>query len=69
MARSSFIVIDGKHYLWKDTLMLRRAQLAAIETARATQLALFETLHEDRRPAEERTAARRYQQPSLFDNA
>ena len=65
---ASFIVIGGKAYRWKDIVTLRRAQLAAIETARATQLALFETLHEDCRPASTRTASGRYLQPGLFEN-
>ena len=65
---SSFIVIDGKCYRWKDIVMLRRTQLAALESAKATQLALFEALHDDSRPTSERTAADRYQQPTLFEN-
>src|SRR5689334_22700997 len=67
MASLPFIVIDGKLHLWKEIVALRRTQLAALEAAKATQLALFETLHDDRRPAAERTASGRYQQPSLFD--
>jgi hypothetical protein len=34
--------------------------------AQASQLALFATLHDDRRPPAERTASGRYLQPSLF---
>jgi hypothetical protein len=40
MSRAPFLVIDGKLYRWKDILELRRAQLAAAETAEASQLAL-----------------------------
>jgi hypothetical protein len=66
MTRAPFIVIDGKLYRWKDILELRRAQLAVAGVAQASQLALFATLHDDRRPSSERTAAGRYLQPGLF---
>ena len=68
MTRAPFIVIDGKPHHWKDILELRRAQLAAAGATQASQLALFATLHDDRRPPAERAAAGRYLQPSLFDN-
>jgi len=61
MPLSRFIDIDGKRYLWRDLVALRRAQA----TPRATQPALFE-LREDYRPPGERSAAERYQAPSLF---
>ena len=64
MARPSLIVIDGKPYRWRDIQQLRREQRAATE--RAMQLALFDNLPDDSRPAHERTASDRYQQPSLF---
>ena len=67
MSRIPFVAIDGKHYLWKDILELRRAQLAASYAEMATQLALFEALREDHRPVEARTASGRYLQPNLFD--
>jgi hypothetical protein len=67
MSRAPFILIDGKAYRWKDILDLRRAQLAAA-AAQASQLALFATLHDDRRPPTERTASGRYLEPSLFAN-
>ena len=57
MTRAPFIVIDGRLYRWKDILELRRAQLAAAGAAEASQLALFATLHDDRRPPAERTAS------------
>jgi hypothetical protein len=47
---------------------LRRAQLAVAEAAQGNQLALFATLHDDRRPPVERTASGRYLEPSLFAN-
>lgn len=57
------IVLDGKAYLWRDLIRMRREQLQAI--AKARQLTLFE-LKDDSRPETHRTAARRYREPSLF---
>jgi hypothetical protein len=68
MSRAPFIVIDGRLYRWKDILELRRAQLAAAGAAGASQLALFATLHDDRRPPSQRTASGHYLEPSLFAN-
>ena len=56
-----FIDIDGRRYLWRDLVALRRAQAMP----KAEQPALFE-LRDDHRPAGERSAAERYQAPSLF---
>jgi hypothetical protein len=58
-----FIDIDGKRYLWRDLVRLRLEQRAAAR--RGEQPALFE-LHEDCRPAADRTAAGRYLEPSLL---
>jgi hypothetical protein len=58
-----FIDIEGKRYLWRDLLELRREQKRAF--ARAQQPTLFE-LRDDHRPVTERTAAGRYREPSLF---
>jgi hypothetical protein len=66
MSRAPFLVIDGRLYRWKDILDLRRAQLAATGAAEASQLAPFATLHDDRRPPAERTAAGRYLHPSFI---
>ena len=63
MAASRFIEIDGKRYLWRDLVQLRREQQKA--RARAQQLALFE-LKDDAKPATQRTAAGRYLEPTLF---
>ena len=63
MSALRFIEIDGKRYLWRDVLQLRREQKKA--HARAQQPALFE-LKDDRRPSAESTAAGRYLEPSLF---
>lgn len=63
MTRLKFIEIDGKRYLWREVLQLRREQRKAY--ARAQQPVLFE-LKDDCRPVADRTAAGRYQEPSLF---
>ena len=57
------IVIDGRAYVWRELVKMRREQLQA--HARRKQLTLFE-MKEDHRPEAHRTAAGRYQQPSLF---
>lgn len=44
MTRLRFIVIDGKRYLWRDILQLRREQRRA--HAAAQQPALFELRHD-----------------------
>ena len=61
MALPRFIEIDGRRYLWRDLVALRRAQA----TPAAEQPVLF-TLREDHRPAGERNAAGRYSEPNLF---
>jgi hypothetical protein len=61
MARPKHVVIDGKSYLWRDILRLRRAQA----TQEPVQPALFE-LKEDTRPASQRKADGRYHEPTLF---
>jgi hypothetical protein len=58
------VEIDGKRYLWRDLLKLRREQK---EARRRAQLTLFE-LKEDRRPETQRSAEGRYSQPLLFKN-
>jgi hypothetical protein len=64
MSRPAFVEIDGKRYVWRDIVTLRRAQLAAVRQAQ--QPALFK-LTDDRRPASQHTAAGRYREPLLFD--
>jgi hypothetical protein len=61
MALPRFIEIDGRRYLWRDLVALRRAQA----TPAPEQPALF-ALREDHRPAGERTATERYSEPNLF---
>ncbi|MGD0142026.1 MAG: hypothetical protein ABSC92_02595 [Rhizomicrobium sp.] len=63
MTAPRFIVIDGKRHLWRDILKLRKEQVQA--AANAKQPALF-VLVDDSRPRAERTAAGRYNEPSLF---
>jgi hypothetical protein len=57
-----YIEIDGKRYLWRDVLNLRREQR---DVERRTQLALFE-LRTDRRPVSQQNADGRYREPTLF---
>ena len=65
MARPDTVVIGGHSYSWQEICEFCRQQLEAWKAAQPRQLALFE-LREDRRPATERTAAGRYQEPTLF---
>ena len=58
-----FIVIDGKTYVWRELVKMRREQLQAL--AKQKQLALFE-VKDDSRPEPQRTASGRYREPSLF---
>ncbi len=57
------IMIDGKPYVWRELVKMRREQLQA--QAKRKQLALFE-MKEDYRPEAHRTASGRYRQPSLL---
>ena len=63
MTNPSYIVLNGRAYVWHELLRMRREQLNAI--VQAKQLTLFE-VKEDARPAIHRTAAGRYLEPSLF---
>ena len=62
MTQPTFIEIDGKRLVWRELVQKRREQL---RVSKATQPVLFE-LRDDSRPACERTATRRYLEPSLF---
>jgi len=62
MSFAKTIEINGQRVLWRDLLKMRRDQRKVVRTA---QPALFE-LHDDARPAPERTADGRYREPSLF---
>ncbi len=57
-----FVEIEGKRYLWREILKLRREQRNEEQRA---QLVLFE-LKEDRRPASQSSADGRYSEPTLF---
>ena len=59
MSLPRFIEIEGRRFLWRDLVTLRRAQAQP----RAEQPVLFE-LREDHRPPGERSAAERYREPS-----
>lgn len=66
MAKPDTIIIDGHAFDWQRICDLRRVQLEARRAEQCRQLALFE-LKDDCRPTADRTAAGRYQEPSLFD--
>jgi hypothetical protein len=65
MTRPDTIIIDGRAYSWRLLIEQRRAQLESWRKAQGTQPALF-PLIEDCRPKAERTAAGRYEQPTLL---
>lgn len=65
MRRPDTIIIDGHAFSWRRIVELRRAQIAAWKAAQPQQPALFELI-EDCRPKAERTAAGRYQEPTLL---
>ena len=67
MAKPDTIMVDGHAFSWQRLCDLRRQQLEAWKAAQARQDALFE-LKDDCRPEAERTAAGRFQEPSLFAN-
>lgn len=59
------LIVDGHAFSWQRLCELRRQQLEARKAAQPQQPALFE-LKDDYRPASERTAAGRYQEPTLL---
>jgi hypothetical protein len=65
MSKPDTLIVDGHSFSWQRLCDLRRAQLEAWRAEQMRQLTLFE-LKEDSRPSAERTAAGRYQEPSLF---
>lgn len=66
MKRPDAIMIDGRAYSWRVLTEQRRAQLEAWRKSQGEQPVLF-ALREDCRPKSDRTAAGRYQEPSLLD--
>ena len=65
MAKPDTILIGGHGYSWQQLCELRRRQLEAWRAAQPTQLALF-ALRDDCRPAAERTASGRYEEPTFL---
>jgi hypothetical protein len=61
MTLPRFIEMDGRRYLWRELVALRRVQAKPP----AQQPTLF-PLRDDCRPPGERNAAERYREPSLF---
>jgi hypothetical protein len=59
------IILDGRAHSWQAICELRRQQLEMWWAAQPRQMALFE-LKDDTRPIAERTAAGRYEEPSLL---
>lgn len=60
--RLRYIEVEGKRYEWRELLRLRREQAKA---AHKPQQTLF-PMREDSRPASQRSARGRYEQPLLF---
>ena len=65
MAKPDTLILDGHAYSWQAICELRRQQLEAWRPTQVRQLALFD-LRDDCRPLAERTAAGRYEQPTLL---
>jgi hypothetical protein len=57
-----YIIIEGKRYVWKEILRLRREQMQATHKQ---QLVLFE-MKDDCRPPSQKTADGRFSEPPLF---
>jgi hypothetical protein len=65
VAKPDIIVVGGHAFSWQELCELRRQQLEEWRAAQPLQLALFELL-DDCRPATERTATGRYQEPTFW---
>jgi hypothetical protein len=65
MAKPDTLIFDGHAYSWQRLCELRRQQLEAWRLSQPEQPALL-ALKADCRPHPERTAARRYREPTLF---
>ena len=68
MAKPDTIIVDGHAYSWQRLCEMRRQQLEAWRLSQPEQPVLF-PLVADFRPQSEQTAAGRYQEPTLFDDA
>jgi len=66
VAKPDTLVVDGHGFSWQRLCELRRQQLETWRSAQAQQPALFE-LKDDCRPASERTASGRYEEPTFLD--
>jgi hypothetical protein len=66
MRKPDTLIVDGRKLSWRRLVELRRQQLEAWQAEQARQLALFELKH-DCRPNPERTAAGRYQEPTMLE--
>jgi hypothetical protein len=65
MAKPDTLIVDGHAFSWQRLCELRRQQLEQWKAAQPPQPVLF-PLKDDCRPTAERTAAGRYQEPTLF---
>ncbi len=65
MAKPDTLIVDGHAFSWQRLCDLHRQQLEERRASQAKQLALF-ALKEDFRPAAERTASGRYQEPTML---
>jgi hypothetical protein len=65
VAKADTLIIDGHGYSWQQLCELRRQQLEARRVAQPQQLTLFE-LRDDCRPAAERSADGRYEEPTFL---
>jgi hypothetical protein len=63
MSGPRFIEIGGRRYLWREILKMRREQRKAARKEQPTHF----PLQEDSRPATQKTASGRYEEPTLFD--
>ncbi len=68
MRKPDTIIIDGHAFSWQRLCEERRRQIELWRHHQQRQLTLFEVKH-DCRPAQDKTAAGRYQEPTLFAGA
>ena len=59
------LIVDGHAFSWQRLIELRRQQIDTWRAEQPRQLTLFK-LKDDHRPAAQRSAAGRYQEPSLW---
>jgi hypothetical protein len=64
MSGRRYIQIGDRRYLWREILKMRREQR---KSAKREQPTLF-PLQDDSRPATQKTASGRYEEPMLFDH-